>query len=62
MGLRKTDEMEYIPVSEWNKKEARRRIRNRTIVQIAVIIIGTFAVSMILYTLHDLGIINILRW
>lgn len=62
MGLRKTDGMATITVSEWNRKQAIRTIRNRIIVQLAVIIVGIAAVSGILYILHDLRIINLLWW
>lgn len=62
MGIRKTDGMERIPVSEWNKREARKCIRHHTIIQLSVIIIGIFVVSLILYILHDMRIINLFRW
>ena len=59
MGLLKTDGMAEISVAEWNRKQAIRTIRNRAVVQIAVIIIGIAATAGVLYILNDLRIIDL---
>lgn len=62
MGLRKTDGMAEIPVSEWNRREAIRCIRNRIVIRAAWIVISANIVFVILCILHQNKIINFPWW